>query len=116
MVREVPQQLLFAHSVLQGSMFLRFLIFKRKRMNAQLLRGVNADMVAAVSDSGWINENLFIDWLHNFISYAKPTVEEPILLVLDNHESHISLACYLLCRQNGIVLISLPPHTSHRSK
>lgn len=85
-------------------------------MNAQLLRGVNADMVAAVSDSGWINENLFIDWLHNFISYAKPTVEEPILLVLDNHESHISLACYLLCRQNGIVLISLPPHTSHRSK
>lgn len=91
-----------------------FFIFKRKRMNAQLLRGGNADMVAAVSDSGWINENLFIHWLHHFISYAKPTVEEPILLVLDNHESHVSLACYLLCRQNGIVLLSLPPHTSHR--
>lgn len=91
-----------------------FFIFKRKRMNAQLLRGANTDMIAAVSDSGWINENLFVEWLHHFISYAKPNVEEPILLVLDNHESHISLSCYLLCRQNGIVLLSLPPHTSHR--
>ncbi|CAH2108878.1 unnamed protein product [Euphydryas editha] len=91
-----------------------FFIFKRKRMNAQLLRGGNSDMVAAVSDSGWINENLFVDWLHHFISYAKPSVEKPILLVLDNHESHVSLTCYLLCCKNGIVLLSLPPHTSHR--
>ncbi|XP_045453927.1 MFS-type transporter clz9-like [Melitaea cinxia] len=91
-----------------------FFIFKRKRMNAQLLRGGNSDMIAAVSDSGWINENLFVDWLHHFISNAKPSVEKPILLVLDNHESHVSLACYLLCRKNGIILLSLPPHTSHR--
>lgn len=91
-----------------------FFIFKRKRMNAHLLRGGNADMIAAVSDSGWINEHLFVDWLHHFISFAKPTLEEPILLILDNHESHISLACYLLCRQSGIILLSLPPHTSHR--
>lgn len=91
-----------------------FFIFKRKRMNPQLLRGGNANMVAAVSDSGWINENLFVDWVHHFISYAKPTVAEPILLILDNHESHVSLGSYLLCRQNGIILLSLPPHTSHR--
>lgn len=51
-----------------------FFIFRRKRMNAQLLRGANTDMIAAVSDSGWINENLFVEWLHHFISYAKPTV------------------------------------------
>ncbi|XP_046745658.1 MFS-type transporter clz9-like [Diprion similis] len=97
-----------------GNYIPQFFIFKRKRMNAQLLRGSNSDMIAAVSDSGWINENLFVDWLHHFISYAKPSVGKPILLVLDNHESHVSLGCYLLCRQNGIVLLSLPPHTSHR--
>lgn len=70
-----------------------FFIFKRKRMNAHLLRGGNANMIAAVSDSGWINENLFVDWLHHFISFAKPTLEKPILLILDNHESHVSLGC-----------------------
>ncbi|XP_045456865.1 MFS-type transporter clz9-like [Melitaea cinxia] len=80
-----------------------FFIFKRKRMNAQLLHGGNSDMIAAVSDLDWINENLFVDWLHHFISNAKPSVEKPILLVLDNHESHVSLACYLLCRKNGII-------------
>ena len=89
-----------------------FFIFKRKRMNAQLLRGGNANMIAAVSDSGWINENLFIDWLHHFIYYAKPTVAEPILLILDNHESHVSLGCYRLCRENGMILLSLPPYAT----
>lgn len=91
-----------------------FFIFKRKRMNAQLLKGGNANMVAAVSDSGWINESLFVEWLHHFISYAKPTKDDPILLVLDNHDSHISLDVYTLCRDKGIVLLTLPPHTSHR--
>lgn len=38
--------------------FILFFIFKRKRMNEQLVRGVNHDIIAAVSDSGWINENL----------------------------------------------------------
>lgn len=52
--------------------------------------------------------------IYYFISYAKPSLEKPILLVLDNHETNVSLACCLICRQNGIVLLSLPPHTSHR--
>ncbi|XP_074096377.1 uncharacterized protein LOC141525711 [Cotesia typhae] len=91
-----------------------YFIFKRKRMNANLLRGGDSNMVAAVSDSGWINENLFVEWLHHFISHAKPTSDKPILLILDNHESHISLESFLLCRQHGINLLSLPPHTSHR--
>ncbi|XP_045500067.1 calphotin-like [Colias croceus] len=62
----------------------------------------------------WINESLFVEWLHHFISYAKPTKDDPILLVLDNHDSHISLDVYTLCRDKGIVLLTLPPHTSHR--
>lgn len=44
-----------------------FFIFKRKQMNAQLLGGSNENMIAAVSESGWINENLFVNWLHHFI-------------------------------------------------
>ena len=90
-----------------------FFIFKRKRLNSQLLQGGAENMIAAVSDSGWINENLFVDWLQHFISFSKPSKESPILLVLDNHESHVSLDCYELCHQHGIHLLCLPPHTSH---
>ncbi|KMQ86136.1 pogo transposable element with krab domain-like protein [Lasius niger] len=71
-------------------------------------------MIATVSDSGWINENLFCDWLRHFISFAKPSKEAPVLLILDNHESHNSLDSFMICRDNGINLISLPPHTSHK--
>ncbi|CAK1554530.1 unnamed protein product [Leptosia nina] len=46
------------------------------------------NMAGAVSDSGWTNESLFVDWLHHFISYAKPS--NPVLLIFDNQERHIS--------------------------
>ncbi|CAH2218130.1 jg1082 [Pararge aegeria aegeria] len=71
-------------------------------------------MVGAVSGSGWINESLFVDWLHHFISYAKPSKVDSILLILNNHESHISLDAFSLCKEHGIIMLTLPPHTSHK--
>lgn len=89
-------------------------IFKRKRMNELLLKGCNSDMIATVSDSGWINESIFLDYLRHFISIVKPTKEEPVLLILDNHESHISLGAYELFREHNLQVLSLPPHVSHK--
>lgn len=89
-------------------------IFKRKRMSELLLKGCNTDMIATVSDSGWINESIFVDYLQHFISFVKPTKEEPVLIVLDNHESHISLGAYKLYRENNLHVLSLPPHVSHK--
>ncbi|KAJ8869106.1 hypothetical protein PR048_030672 [Dryococelus australis] len=63
---------------------------------------------------GWINEELFLAWLPHFSAFCKPDPKNPVLLVLDNHSSHISLESYDFCRQNGIIMLSLPPHTSHR--
>lgn len=36
------------------------------------------------------------------------------MLLLDNHDSHLSLASVDLARANGIVLLNFPPHCSHR--
>lgn len=33
---------------------------------------------------------------------------------MDNHESHISLKSLQLCKDSGIVLVTLPAHCSHR--
>lgn len=89
-------------------------IFKRKRMNPLLIKGCNNDMIATVSDSGWINESMFIDCLRHFISFVKPTKEDPVLLILNNHESHISPRAYELYRDHGLQVLSLPPHVSHK--
>lgn len=35
-------------------------------------------------------------------------------LILDNHESHTSLASVDFAKVNGITLLTIPPHTSHR--
>ena len=33
---------------------------------------------------------------------------------MDNHEAHMSLEAVDLAKANGIVLLTIPPHTSHR--
>ncbi|XP_013164897.1 PREDICTED: uncharacterized protein LOC106115849 [Papilio xuthus] len=91
-----------------------FFIFNRKRMNALLMKDSNSNIVACVSHTGWITESIFVDWLQHFKEYAKPSTDDPILQILDNHESHISLRTYEFCRKNFIHVLTLPPHTSHR--
>ncbi|KAI4466323.1 hypothetical protein MML48_3g00001809 [Holotrichia oblita] len=66
------------------------------------------------SKTGWINEDLFRTWLKHFAQFVHVSVENKILLVLDNHSTHCSAEAYEFCRENGVIMVSLPPHTSHR--
>ncbi|KAJ8932986.1 hypothetical protein NQ318_011201 [Aromia moschata] len=90
-------------------------IFKRMRMKDGLEKNGPAGAIYKCSKSGWITEELFTEWLQHFAKYANATPEQPILLILDNHSTHSSLASYTFCRNSGIHLLSLPPHTSHRT-
>lgn len=66
------------------------------------------------SKNGWTTEELFVLWLKHFKKNVQPTPERPVLLILDNHYSHITIESYELCRKSGITMVSIPPHTSHR--
>ena len=37
-----------------------------------------------------------------------------VLLLLDNHDSHLHIENINFCKANGIILLTFPPHTSHR--
>lgn len=37
-----------------------------------------------------------------------------VLLLLDNHSSHISIQSLDFCKENGIVVLSFPSHCSHK--
>ncbi|XP_018330787.1 uncharacterized protein LOC108740803 [Agrilus planipennis] len=69
-------------------------IFPRKRMTPTLGKDGPTGAIYRCSDNGWTNEDLFLEWLRHFTQHAKPSAEEPVLLILDNHASHISLAIH----------------------
>jgi len=92
------------------------LIFPRKHLSDALLHGAPSGTVGMCSDSGFINSDLFLDWLKHFQNTVKSSVQDPVLLVLDNHSSQISLSSVLFCRQHSIHILSLPPHSSHKAQ
>jgi hypothetical protein len=57
---------------------------------------------------------LFTEWLKNVAAQTNASIQNTVLLVMDNHSSHISLQSYLFCKENGICIVSIPPHKSHR--
>lgn len=56
---------------------------------------------------------LFSQVMNHIIKNTNCTKESPILLILDNHGSHISIGIINKARENGIVMLTLPPHCSH---
>lgn len=89
------------------------LIFKRKRFTEQLMKDSPPGAVGACSPNGWVDSGLFVKWLTHFISVVKPSPARKVILILDGHSSHKTLAAIELARENGVVMMSLPPHTTH---
>lgn len=69
--------------------------------------------IGGVSPPGWSSESMFVIFLQHFIKYTKPTKEQPVILILDIHESHISVLATHMAKDNGVMLITLHPHTSN---
>lgn len=98
-----------------GSYIPPALVFPRKRMQDELYLNAPAGTLKLISDSGFINVQLFCQWLVHFENYSKPSAEHLVLLILINHNnSHRDLQAINYCRDNHIDLLSLPPHASHK--
>ena len=91
-------------------------IFPRKRMKAELLDGAPPSSIGMVSDTSYINSALFLDWLTHFRDHAKPSKDNPVLLILDNHTSHCTLEAVNFFRENHIHALTIPPHSSHKTQ
>lgn len=89
-------------------------IYKRQRMAPHLMNGAPAGSIGDCSESGWVNEDLFFKWLQHFQKFTSSSVENPVLLIADNHSSHISISIWEFVREHGIYFVTIPPHTSHR--
>lgn len=91
-----------------------FFIFPRKNFRRYFLFGGPKGCGGSANASGWMKEDDFVLFLKHFVRHVRCSPEKPVLIILDNHESHTSIACLNYCKAVGIVLLSIPPHTSHK--
>jgi len=72
------------------------------------------DWVIAMSQNGWTNNELGLEWLRHFDRRtADRSVGSYRLLILDGHESHHSVEFERYCEANKIVTLCMPAHASH---
>ncbi len=58
------------------------------------------------SENGWTNSILF-----EFMRYAPAS--RPLILFMDGHSSHYFPETITLAAENGIIIFTLPPNTTH---
>ena len=92
-----------------------FFIFKGKRWNPDLMKGASVGAAGTMSDSGWVNGDIFRKYLeeHFLPLVSPPSKEDPILLIYDGHASHKNPETIRWAREKGIILFILPAHSSH---
>ena len=89
-------------------------IFPRKRFQEHFIRDGPTGSVGTANGSGWMQEDDFHFFLEHFKNHVRPTKEQRALLLLDNHSSHMALKSIKFCRENGIILLTFPPHCTHK--
>ncbi|KAF2885597.1 hypothetical protein ILUMI_20581 [Ignelater luminosus] len=52
--------------------------------------------------------------IRHFIKMISSTKENPTLVITDNHESHLASEVLNIAKENGVILRTIPPHTSHK--
>lgn len=98
----------------QGSAIPPFLIWPRVNFKQSMLNGTPPGTSGAAHQSGWMNQAIFLEWLEHFKKHSRCSASQPVLLLMDNHGSHVSIGLIDYAKENGITLLPFPPHCSHK--
>jgi hypothetical protein len=72
------------------------------------------DWIISTSENGWTTNEIGLEWIQHFDKHTKSrTIGKYRLLILDGHGSHHSTDFELYCKENDIVTLWMPPHSSH---
>ena len=55
----------------------------------------------------------FLVFIKHSAKHARPSTEKTVLLLLDNHHSHLGIETLNFAKANGIIMLPFPPHCSH---
>ena len=92
-----------------------FVIFDRKSLKAELTIGEVPGTMYGLSESGWVDSELFHLWFENhFLVYAPAA--RPLLLIMDGHSSHYNPDTIHKAAEERVIVFCLPPNTTHRTQ
>ncbi|KAL4153280.1 hypothetical protein QTP88_001113 [Uroleucon formosanum] len=90
-------------------------IILRQRSVPAILDDAPPGSTVSFHPSGWIQTSIFNDWFDEFLLFSKPSVDKPVLLLLDGHATHVkNIDLIIKARENCIHLLCFPPYTTHR--
>lgn len=75
-----------------------------------MVNGTPLGTVGAAYSSGWMTADNFFSYLKHFVNSVKCSPDRPALLIMDNHESHLSIDTIDSANENGVQILTLPPH------
>ncbi|XP_022204364.2 uncharacterized protein LOC111060980 [Nilaparvata lugens] len=90
------------------------MVFPRKNYKEHMINGAPAGTLGLVTSNGWMTGEAFISVMKHFIKHSGSTMENPTILICDNHESHLTIETIDLAKQNGVIIVTLPPHCSNK--
>lgn len=100
-----------------GTKISPYVIFKGKNVvSSWLPKDPPAGWMFAANASGWTNNLHGMHWIQHFNNQTAPLLSSPDdyrLLLCDGHDSHVSAALVGYTIQKRIILVLLPPHSSH---
>ena len=98
-----------------GQVIPPLIIFDAKKVKHAWTKDEVPGTKYGVSDKGWINIGLFEAWF-NELFLPNAVAARPLLLLLDGHSSHYQPDVIHLARDNEVIILCLPPHTTHATQ
>ena len=87
-------------------------VMKKRPITEHICEGEVPGTAYGLSDSGWMNRELFSTWFsEHFLQYVHR--DRPILLLMDGHSSHYDPSTITMAAEEGVILCALPPNTTH---
>ncbi|XP_022246856.1 uncharacterized protein LOC106463612 isoform X2 [Limulus polyphemus] len=98
-----------------GSFVPPLFVFPWTSMDPELMNGAPRGSLYACHKSGRIQLPIFTQWFNHFLRVSEASKENKVLLILDGHSTYtINLDVVNLAKDNGVFLLCLPTHCSHR--
>jgi hypothetical protein len=97
-----------------GKILPPFVVYKGKHVYGQWTQGGPPKAGYACSPSGWMHDTNFESWFRTVFVASVKNMAKPVLLTFDGHNSHLTFVTVKAAMDNKIILLCLPPHTSHR--
>lgn len=91
-------------------------VFPRKNFRETFMNNTPEGSLGLVHPSGWMTSANFLKVLQHFVKLSHASAENKQLLIMDNHDSHLSIEGLEYARSNGVIILTLPPHTSNKTQ